>query len=180
MEQTPSSWIQISVCVDSDTSPLLEEAFEHAGALAITFQDSADEPIFEPEMGETPLWSSTRLTALFATPVDIDHILSKVQRHFLAQRPHQLFPHWQVDKLADKDWEREWLKNYKPLEFGPGFWVVPSWLEPPEPNAQHMKIDPGLAFGTGTHETTSLCLGWLFQNRHLFNQESTVIDYGCG
>lgn len=183
MNNPTPSWIEISVCTNAEISNWLEAAFSDNGALAITFQDSEDEqPIFEPAIGETPLWTSTRLTALYQMPLDIDQTLSSVQQDFDQLCDHQHpFPQWYIKEFKDKDWERAWLDSFKPLQFGDQFWVVPSWLKPPEPSAPFMKIDPGLAFGTGSHETTSLCLTWLANHQAALTKENLhLIDYGCG
>lgn len=183
MDKPDISWIEISTCTNAEISEWLETAFLENNALAITFQDSDDEqPIFEPALGETPLWASTQLTALYQLPIDIDQTILAVQLSFNRLCDHQHpFPQWQVQKIADQDWERIWLDNFQPLQFGHQFWVVPSWLEPPFPEATSMKLDPGLAFGTGSHETTSLCLSWLAENCSILKRENLhLIDYGCG
>ncbi|MBU2984790.1 50S ribosomal protein L11 methyltransferase [Saccharophagus degradans] len=165
-------WLQLRINVTPEQAPAVESAALAAGAQAVTLEDNADQPIFEPALGETPLWSDTRITALFEADISTDETWQKVQNHYGEELPHH---HWHV--LEDKDWEREWIKNYHPIQCGPHFWICPSWLSPPDPNAINLLLDPGLAFGTGTHPTTFMCLEWLAQ-QNVKNLE--LIDYGCG
>lgn len=165
-------WLQLRINITPEQAPALENASLAAGAHAVTLEDNADQPIFEPELGETPLWSDTRITALFDADIDTEATWQKVQKHCKLDLPHH---HWHV--LEDKDWEREWIKNYHPIQCGPKFWICPSWITPPDPEAINLLLDPGLAFGTGTHPTTFMCLEWLAQ-QDVKNLE--LIDYGCG
>ncbi|CAH0991459.1 Ribosomal protein L11 methyltransferase [Sinobacterium norvegicum] len=165
-------WIQINFDTNPDDAPGLEDALLEAGSVAVTLQDNADQPLFEPAIGETPLWSHTRVTALFDAEVD----LSMALRMIAACYQQDLPPH-RSEILEDKDWEREWIKNYKPMKFGQRLWICPSWMAPPEPDAVNILLDPGLAFGTGTHPTTAQCLEWL-DSADVAGK--TVVDYGCG
>ncbi|MBD3767764.1 MAG: 50S ribosomal protein L11 methyltransferase [Gammaproteobacteria bacterium] len=167
------AWIQIYTQVPKRYAEALSDALEAIGSLAVTLTDAADSPIFEPPIGSTPIWPDTRVTGLFEASRDTDTLLN-----LLASRWPQVaqFP-VRAEALEDKDWVREWMDQFKPVRFGERLWVVPSWLAPPEPDAIHLLLDPGLAFGTGDHPTTALCLTWL-SNHDLSGK--TVIDFGCG
>lgn len=142
------------------------------GAMSVTFEDNADEPIFEPALGEAPLWSETRVTGLFEADINTNLVLEYVLQK--SQEPEEA-SHWHI--LEDKDWQREWMQYFKPIQCAENLWICPSWCEQPDPSAVNLMLDPGLAFGTGTHPTTFLCLRWLAQQDL---KEKDVIDYGCG
>ena len=165
------SWLQLRL----DTSPQQVEQLETlilaAGAVAVTMEDNADQPVLEPGVGETPLWHQTRLTGLYTADTNMDAVLAQFPRELLAACNQR------VEILEDKDWEREWISHYRPMRFGKRLWVCPSWLEPPEPEAVNLLLDPGLAFGTGTHPTTALCLAEL---DGMTLAGCKVVDYGCG
>ncbi len=165
-------WIQINFDTNPDHADMLEDALLEAGSLSVTLQDNADQPLFEPAIGETPLWSQTRISALYDAEVDVNMALRMIEACYGQPLP----PH-RSEILEDKDWEREWIKNYKPMRFGRRLWICPSWIEPPEADAVNLLLDPGLAFGTGTHPTTAQCLEWL-DGADL--KGKTVVDYGCG
>ena len=141
------------------------------GAVAVTLEDNADQPLLEPGVGETPLWQQTRLTGLYPADTDMAAVLATFPEQALAQGRQR------VEILEDKDWEREWMQHYRPMRFGSRLWVCPSWIEPPQPDAVNLMLDPGLAFGTGTHPTTELCLHQLDE---LSPTGLTAVDYGCG
>ena len=164
-------WFQLKIehCPSEEIEPISEE-LEESGALSIMLTDKNDNPVLEPEPGTTPLWPEVIIHALFAQAQEAQH--TKTQ---LAKTRPQLECNLEV--LADKDWERAWMDDFKPQRFGKRLWICPTWLTPPEPEAVNLMLDPGLAFGTGTHPTTSLCLTWLEQT-DLRNK--SVIDYGCG
>jgi ribosomal protein L11 methyltransferase len=114
---------------------------------------------------------------LFDAATDINHVVEQIS---ITLAPNAL-PDWRVSPLEDKDWEREWMDNFKPMSFGERLWIVPSWTTPPQPEAINILLDPGLAFGTGTHPTTALCLQWLDEHCQSHEcQYDEVIDYGCG
>ncbi|WP_096085361.1 50S ribosomal protein L11 methyltransferase [Agaribacterium haliotis] len=165
-------WLQLRIVTDPDRAAAAEKALNHHGSLSVTFEDNADQPIFEPELGETPLWAATRITGLFEAKVDSQSIANDIAKRLKC--PAESL-HWHV--LEDKDWEREWMSHYHPIECGEKLWICPSWCEPPDANAVNLKLDPGLAFGTGTHPTTFLCLQWLAE-QDVNNLE--VVDFGCG
>lgn len=167
------SWIQISFQTTRDHTELLSAALTNSGALSVTLQDAKDQPLLEPGVGETPVWDQVIMTGLFESDVDIKSTLDNIAR----QLPdHQLPPH-EITELAEKVWEREWMKEFHPMQFGQRTWICPSWLPVPDPDAVNILLDPGLAFGTGTHPTTTLCLEWLDHN---IKGGETVIDFGCG
>ena len=165
------AWIQFVCHTSQDKAEALSEALSECGAAAVTFEDDADQPIYEPDPGETPLWTETRLTALFDAETEQQQMLD-----MLATLVDEV-PRFRVEAVEDKDWEREWMENFKPIQFGDKLWIVPSWHEAPDEKAVNILLDPGLAFGTGTHATTALCLGWLDQADL---KGKYVIDYGCG
>lgn len=162
-------WLELRIDSNRDDAPALEAALMDCGSLSVTLQDNADHPIFEPALGETPLWQNTRVVGLFEADVDTRAISRRLQ--LPAGTAHS----WNT--LEDKDWEREWMAHYEPIQCGANLWICPSWLKPPQPEAVNLLLDPGLAFGTGTHPTTFLCLQWLSEQQL---QGCTAVDYGCG
>ena len=167
------AWIQFIFNSTPDAADQLSEILSECGASAVTFQDNADQPIYEPEIGTTPLWAATNVIALFEADSDTDAIISKLGE----QLAPQIVPGYRIEAVEDKDWVREWMDNFHPICFGERLWICPSWLEPPQADAINIMLDPGLAFGTGTHPTTALCLNWLDQADI---KGKYVIDYGCG
>jgi len=166
-------WLQLTFETTPDDAEQFSDLLSEAGASAVTFLDSANQPLYEPPVGETPLWSRTRIIGLFDTTTDMDSVLTQISN---AITPGRL-PDHRISPLEDKDWEREWMDSFKPMAFGKRLWIVPSWTPAPQPEAINILLDPGLAFGTGTHPTTALCLQWL--DEHGANHDE-VIDYGCG
>ena len=170
------NWLKIQLHdIASEHAEAYEDVLLALGAQAVTFEDAADDPIFEPELGTTPLWLHSRLTALFPADTDADLIRVACQSE-LAEQGIPL-PHWTSDLLEDKDWIRAWMDSYHPIQFGTRLWICPSWHTPPQPDAVNLMLDPGLAFGTGTHQTTALCMRWLDS---LDLSDKTIVDYGCG
>lgn len=152
-----------------------EEQLLAAGAIAVTLLDAEDQPVLEPAPGETPLWPQLRITGLFAAETDALRVLAELSR---------LDPGiaWHPSALPDRAWEREWLRDFRPLRFGSRLAVVPHGHEAPA-GAVVVRLDPGLAFGTGTHPTTALCLEWLDAQAPAGPEPLAgrlVIDYGCG
>jgi ribosomal protein L11 methyltransferase len=172
------AWIQIKTTVRESLAEPLSESFSEAGAASVTFADAADQPIFEPELGTTPIWANTEVTALFDADMVPDAILDQVLADpTLTESPGLVKNGFSIEPLEDKDWVRAWMDAFEPMRFGERLWIVPSWHQPPHSTAVNLMLDPGMAFGTGTHPTTALCLQWLDAHPPL-NQ--TVIDYGCG
>jgi len=173
-------WLQLALTLRADQQDRVEAALEDLGAQAITLQDAAaDTPdersIFEPGVGETPLWKEIVLQALFDAEAD---------RAGLTHALHELVPELAPDRLrfdvvADADWTRAWMDAFQPMRFGRRLWIYPWNIEPHagDGDAAIVRLDPGLAFGTGTHPTTALCLEWLDA---VDLRGKTVIDYGCG
>ncbi len=169
-------WIQLQIPADADNADQLEDLLMEMGADAVSMEDAADQPIFEPDPGTTPLWSDTRVTGLFDADRDIDQICSELRDAWHRQTQQDL-PEIEVTLVEDKDWERAWMDDFQPIRFGERLWIVPSWHTAPDPDAANLMLDPGLAFGTGTHPTTALCLEWLNDTDV---RQQQVIDYGCG
>ena len=172
-------WLELSLIVRTEQQPGAEEALDDLGALSITLQDAdAETPdeqaIFEPGVGELPLWPTITLNALFDEHTD---------RRGLSAALGELLPWLEPDQLtfhdvADQDWERAWMDQFKPMPFGRRLWIYPWNIEPPaDEDLVVVRLDPGLAFGSGTHPTTALCLEWLDS---LDLAGKTVTDYGCG
>ncbi len=166
-------WLQLSLTTSKEQAPLIEALFENMGALSITLGDAGDEPILEPGLNETPLWQSTQITALFEGDSDPDNLRSCINQSLNNDVSCQL----KIERLKDQAWERTWLADFHPMPFGQRLWVCPTGQRPKANNAIIMELDPGLAFGTGTHPTTALCLKWLDS---IDLKHQTIIDFGCG
>lgn len=164
-------WYQLEVAeCRRESVEHLSELLEETGALSVTLADKHDDPVLEPEPGTTPLWPCLTIQALYHTEPEALHAKASL----LTDYP-QL--HVSISTLQDKAWERVCMDDFKPQQFGKRLWICPSWSPLPDPTGVHCILDPGLAFGTGTHPTTALCLTWLEQ-ANLTQQ--TVIDFGCG
>lgn len=166
-------WIQLKMNTTGVDAEALGDALLESGAVSITFQDTHDTPVFEPLPGETRLWGDTDVIGLYDAETDMDDVIAILTNNPLLGSH---FAH-KIEQLEDKDWEREWMDNFHPMQFGKRLWICPSWRDVPDPNAVNVMLDPGLAFGTGTHPTTSMCLEWLDS---LDLAGKTVIDFGCG
>lgn len=172
-------WLELSLVVRTEQQPSAEEALDELGALSITLQDAdAETPdeqaIFEPGVGELPLWPLITLNALFDAGTDRRGLIETLGELLSWLEPAQVV----FRDVADQDWERAWMDQFKPMVFGRRLWIYPWNIEPPEDNELVVvRLDPGLAFGSGTHPTTALCLEWL---DGLSLEGKSVIDYGCG
>jgi ribosomal protein L11 methyltransferase len=169
------AWLELSLIVTAAQQAEVEAALEDLGALAVTLLDAEDHPIFEPAPGETPLWPEIALSALFENDRDRAGLV-----HVLTDLVPDLSPdHVAFRIVEDQDWTRAWMDQFQPMRFGRRLWIYPWNIEPPANDADAIvvRLDPGLAFGTGTHPTTALCLEWLDA---LDPAGLTVIDYGCG
>jgi ribosomal protein L11 methyltransferase len=166
-------WLQIQLHTDEKNIEFVEELLTSAGAVAVTYQDAADQPVFEPAVGTTPLWGNICVIGLFDVNCNPEELFSHLAQNLDATT----LATYRIERLEDQDWERSWMDNFHPMRFGQRLWVCPSWREIPEPDAVNILLDPGLAFGTGTHATTALCLEWLDAHPPI---DQTVIDYGCG
>ncbi len=166
------AWLQLHFPCEQSQVELIEETLLALGAYSVSLTDARDEPLFEPPPGATPLWQHMVVTALFSADTNRDALLLELTEQ-LGALPEGVV----LETLEDKPWERAWMDDFHPMQFGERLWIVPSWSTPPDPTAVNLRLDPGLAFGTGTHETTSLCLTWL-EGLDLHNK--TVLDFGCG
>lgn len=162
------AWLQLHVTSNRESAESIEEALLNAGAVSVTLTDHADNPILEPGVGETPLWDQINVTALFEGDASPEVI---VQQLDLPAGEY----HW--EELEDQAWERAWMDDFQPIQCGTRLWICPSWQSPPDANAVNLILDPGLAFGSGTHPTTFLCMQWL---DGLDVGGKAVVDYGCG
>ncbi len=167
-------FLQLTIDLRADEAERFESACFEAGALSVSLADAGDAPILEPRPGETPLWREVQLTALFEAERDPQQIIEQL-RGASRGASHD----YEFDAVADRAWEREWLKDFRPLRFGRRLWVCPHGQSPPDAamNAAVVWLDPGLAFGTGTHPTTAMCLEWLDA---IDLHDRDVIDFGCG
>jgi len=168
-------WLELSLTVSADQQADIETALDDVGALSVTLLDAEDHPIFEPGPGETPLWPQIAMSALFDESCD---------RVGLVHALTELVPDLSPERISfrvvdDQDWTRAWMDLFQPMRFGQRLWIYPWNIEPPGDDADAIvvRLDPGLAFGTGTHPTTALCLEWL-DSIDLAGKR--VIDYGCG
>jgi ribosomal protein L11 methyltransferase len=166
-------WQQFVMNLETLSPASVEEILIRHGAQSITFSDAGDRPVLEPGPGETPLWARTRITGLFEPGADMAGLLADLQTTLELDE----LPEHRLETLADRDWEREWLKDFKPVRFGRRLWVCPAGSRPAQHDAVVVRLDPGLAFGTGTHATTAMCLEWLDS---LDLAGKSLLDYGCG
>ena len=166
-------WLQLIIDTPPEAVEDLEDALLELGAQAVTLQDAADEPLFEPAPGEQPLWRDTRLVALLAADTDTAALETALRARF----PGGILRALRVEPLEDRDWVRAWMEHFEPMRFGERLWIVPGGFEAPDPGALNIQLDPGLAFGTGTHPTTAMCLRWLDAHPP---EGQAVMDYGCG
>ncbi len=167
------TWQQIICHTTVEHQEAISAAFEQAGAASVTLEDAADQPVLEPLPGETPLWDQLVITGLYPAEDDLTPLLLLLEM----QRDNWGLSQIKLEKLEDRPWVREWMDNFHPMKFGERLWVYPSWREVPQDDGVKVLLDPGLAFGTGTHPTTALCLEWLDAETLT---GKTVLDYGCG
>ncbi|NMM41533.1 50S ribosomal protein L11 methyltransferase [Pseudoalteromonas arctica] len=167
------AWIQIRINANAATADAISDLLMEAGSASVTFIDAKDTPIYEPKIGTVVFWADTTVIGLFEANHDMHTVIALLQRH--DELKDTLV--YKIEQLEDKDWEREWMDNFHPIQFGEKLWICPSWRDIPDPDAVNVLLDPGLAFGTGTHATTALCLKWL-ESQDLTGK--TVVDFGCG
>jgi ribosomal protein L11 methyltransferase len=173
-------FLQLTISLGARDPSAVEDALFEAGASSVTLQDAADDPILEPGPGETPMWPTVTVRALFDANAAREPILDAVRSILGKPLPEHFF-----ERIEDRAWEREWLKDFRPMQFGKRLWICPGGMTPPSdllptpqaPGPCLISLDPGLAFGTGTHPTTALCLEWL-DGASLTGER--VIDFGCG
>lgn len=167
------AWIQLRIQTTEQAAEQVSDMLVGWGAQAVTFIDSKDTPIYEPLPGEVLYWQDTTVIGLYDAEHPMQPVLDKLQQTSLFKEGLS----YKLEQLEDKDWEREWMDNFHPMQFGQRLWVCPSWRDIPDPDAVNVLLDPGMAFGTGTHATTALCMQWL--DAHI-QPEQTVVDFGCG
>ena len=167
-------FLQLTIDIDRHDPQPIEDALFDLGALSVTLEDAADDPVLEPAPGETPLWPTITVKAIFDAGMDPDTLRHELARRLPGSPP---LPPSRFETLPDKAWEREWLKDFRPMQFGRRLWVCPGGLPAGDPDGIRIELDPGLAFGTGTHPTTALCLEWL---ESAAVDGCIVVDYGCG
>jgi ribosomal protein L11 methyltransferase len=165
-------WLQISFQIEKSQADLISEVLTGLGSLSITFSDALDDAIYEPPVGQTPLWDNVKVNALFSTDINQEDIEASIFE-ICDVNPLTSFI------LKDRVWEDECKKDFHSMKFGENLWVCPSWESQAElpSDAIIINMDPGLAFGTGSHQTTSLCLEYLDNNPP---KNINVIDFGCG
>ena len=166
-------WRQFVMDLEMLSPEAVEEIFARHGACSITLTDAGDKPVLEPAPGETPLWQDVRITGLFTADANFDELRADL----VASLGVETLPKNEISDLEDRDWEREWLKDFGPMKFASRLWICPGDSEVDDDDAVVVRLDPGLAFGTGTHPTTALCLEWL---DGLELEGSSMLDYGCG
>ncbi len=170
-------WLQFIVNANKEQLAQIENQLLSLGAASVTLQENIpageqEQPILEPGLNETPLWANTKIIGLFDARCNTEAITQAV-RDCLQQTTVDM--RW--EPLEDQDWERAWMNHYQPIQVAPKLWICPSWETPPDAQATNVLLDPGLAFGTGTHPTTFLCMQWLSEQALA---GKTVLDYGCG
>ena len=167
-------WLQIHITVDQAQVDFTETLLSSLGAVSVTLDDAENQDLLEPLPGETPLWNKVIVTGIYAQEEGEEIDVDVLETFIRAQMPEAPIRH---EFLKDQAWERTWMDAYEPIQISDKFWIVPEWMEPPEANAVNIKLDPGLAFGTGNHASTYLCLQWLGKTDL---KDKIVIDYGCG
>lgn len=167
------SWTELKIDTSVQHLEMLSDILSDFGAAAITYIDAKNQPIYEPPPGETPFWENTTIVGLFAADVDTEEIV----HHIKALHGDKIITSWVSEPLKEQVWETAWMDHFEPTRFGERLWICPSWKPVVDPDAVNIMLDPGLAFGTGTHPTTALCLETLsrydLENKY-------IIDYGCG
>lgn len=165
-------WLQVKIATSADHAPAIEEALTEAGAVSVTLEGADESPIFEPAPGETPLWDATRVVGLFEDEHAHEAVLGA-----LAGLDDETAAEPEFEQVPDREWSRAWMDDWAPLRFGDHLWVAPEDASVDDPEGVVLRLDPGLAFGTGTHATTALCLEWLAGQDV---RGVRVLDYGCG
>lgn len=167
------SWKQLSLEIDRLQAEQASDMLSELGAVSVSFEDAGDHPLYQIGTDEVGLWDEVRVIGLFESSVNVNTIESVLSSQLEGVRTWN----WQNEQLQDQVWELAWQDHYQPMRFGQRLWVCPADTEVSEPDSIIIRMQPGLAFGTGTHPTTALCLEWL-DSQNLVGK--TVIDYGCG
>ena len=165
------AWLQLRCHTLKEQVEQLNDFLEEHECLSLTWQDAEDDPILEPLPGEMRLWDQVIVTALFDDTTDVESIVEAMRAQSIDMQ------NVNIEKLEDQVWERSWMEHFQPMQFGKKLWIYPSGYDTPNDDSVIIRLDPGLAFGTGTHPTTALCLEWLDANPP---NGKTIIDYGCG
>lgn len=168
------AWIELTLESTKEQAEVFEDLLLAVGALAVTLKDNLDEPVLEPALGTTPLWTETLVVGLFNDHINVPTVLKQLN---ISLPEGAKLPAYSLKKVEDQDWERACMQDFHPMQFGKRLWICPSWEQPVDPKAVNILLDPGLAFGTGTHPTTALCLEWL-DGQECENKQ--VVDFGCG
>ena len=167
------AWWQFSLNCQASELEQVENLMMGLGAVSISLSDAGDEPIYEPLPGDNPVWQESIVAATFDGASDHEFLYQQLT----SELPDHLAHGVRLKTLQDQDWNQAYKQHFHPLQCAPDLWIVPSWSEPPDPAATIIQLDPGLAFGTGSHPTTALCLAWLGTNDI---DDRRVIDFGCG
>ena len=167
-------WLQIHITVEQADVDFTETVLSSIGAVSVTLDDAENQDLLEPLPGETPIWNKVIVTGIYAQEDDEEIDVAAVETFIRTQLPTQLI---RSEFMDDQEWERTWMDAYEPIKIDEKYWIVPKWMEAPEADAVNIKLDPGLAFGTGNHASTFLCLQWLGKTDV---KDKIVIDYGCG
>ena len=167
-------WLQIHITVEKSQVEFTETLLESLGAVSVTLDDAENQDLLEPLPGETPLWNKVIVTGIYAQEDDEQIDVTALETFIRTQLPTEPM---RSEFMEDQEWERTWMDAYEPIKIGEKYWIVPEWMEAPEADAVNIKLDPGLAFGTGNHASTFLCLQWLGKTDV---KDKIVIDYGCG
>ena len=173
MSSSLMSWQQIKICFISKHLEPIEQQLIQQGAVAVTYLDAEDQPLFQTKPGETIVWDTMLLSCLFDQKTDLRPTLNWLRSNPSIISKDKIA----IETVADEAWEKSWMSNFQAIQLENNFWICPSWQRPPDPNAVNLFIDPGLAFGSGSHNTTKLCLRWLAKTS-LTNK--CVVDYGSG
>jgi ribosomal protein L11 methyltransferase len=166
-------WLQGHITANKEEAPFIELLLENLGALSVTLEDAGEEPLLEPGPGESPIWQQTKVSALFPGDSDAQQLCHTIRSTLRQDLAYELT----LERFADQAWERAWMDSFRPMRFGHRLWICPDGMPPDDPNGVVVEMDPGLAFGTGTHATTALCLQWLDQADLEGKQ---IMDFGCG
>lgn len=167
------SWQKLILEVTADDEEQISDFLSEAGAVSVNLEAADEQEVFEPIPGTTPLWDQIRLSALFPAEQNLQELLNILATQISGNKIKSI----NVEQVPEQDWQQNCKDQFQPMLFAERLWVYPSWCEIPDPNKPHLLLDPGLAFGTGTHPTTALCLDWLAKN---IQPEQVIIDYGCG
>ncbi len=165
----PAAWLELTLDCDQSAATSLSDFLTQAGALSVSLSNACDEILIERDPGPAPLWSATRVQGLFDQGADVERLIQALRAAGFGAP--------QVTRIEDREWSLAWQDHVRPRCFGDGLWVLPSFADAPADHRACIRLDPGLAFGTGSHATTGLCLDWL---AGLALEGKEVIDYGCG